>query len=276
MNVALAARRSYRAELIKLWRPSTAVAMGLLAALSVLSTVLVISLADTDGPAGPAPGSGNGPAGFDVTTGQLAAASGIARGFTGGATFTGLLIFLVCAIAITLEYGQGTLRTLFLRVPNRRGWLAGRLAVTLTLVALALVAALVLSVAVAVAVAGIRGIDTSAWWGTEGVRTLASGYLNALLAAAFFAVLGTVLGLVVRSTALTLAIGVAWTFPIEHIVQASWSGATRVFPGLVFDTISQGGVVDASYGPALLLGIGYVLVAAAVGTVLLTRRDVTV
>src|SRR6185369_6872150 len=119
---------------------------------------------------------------------------GIARGFTGGATFTGLLIFLVCAIAITLEYGQGTLRTLFLRVPNRRGWLAGRLAVTLTLVALALVAALVLSVAVAVAVAGIRGIDTSAWWGTEGVRTLASGYLNALLAAAFFAVLGTVLG----------------------------------------------------------------------------------
>lgn len=276
MNVVLAARRSFRAELIKLWRPSTAVAMGLLAALSVLSTVLVVSLADPASPGGPRPGDGNGPGGFDVTTQQLAGATGIARGFTGGATFVGLLIFLVCAIAITLEYGQGTLRTLFLREPGRRGWFAGRVAVTLTLVALALLAALVLSVAVAVAVAGVRGIDTSAWWSADGARALASGYLNVLLAATFFAVAGTVLGLVLRSTALALSIGVAWMFPIEHIIQNSWSGASRVFPGLAFDAVSQGGVADASYVTALLVGAAYAVGAAALGTITLTRRDVTV
>jgi hypothetical protein len=272
MNLLLSARRSFDAELVKLWRPSTVVGMGLLAALSVLSTVLIVSLAD---PARPGAGPGEGPAGFDITTNQLSAASGIARGFTGGSTFTGLLIFLVFAIIITLEYSQGTLRTLFLREPGRLGWLVGRMAVMLAMVAAALVAALVLSVGVALAVAGIRGIDTSDWWSADGAGALASGYLNVLLAATFFGVVGTVLGLVLRSTALTLAVGVAWTFPIEHIVQNSWHGATHVFPGLVFDAVGQGGVIDASYGTALVVGVAYAVGAAALGAIALARRDIT-
>ncbi|CAO5156810.1 ABC transporter [Frankia sp. AiPs1] len=272
-SIASSARRSFGAELVKLWRPSTAVAMGLLAALSVLSTVLVVSLAD-DGPSGGGSGSGGGPSGFDVTTGQLSAAAGIARGFAGGSTFTGLLIFLVVAIAITLEYGQGTLRTLFLREPRRLGWLAGRMALTLLLIAASLIAALVLSVAAAALVARIRGLDTSAWWSAAGTRALASGYLNALLSAAGFGVVGTALGVALRSTPLTLAVGVAWMFPLEHIIGDSWSGAARIFPGLVFDAVSQGGVPDARYAPALLAGIAYTLAAAAVAALALARRDV--
>ncbi|MCK9896649.1 ABC transporter [Frankia sp. AgB32] len=272
MNLVLAVRRSFRAELIKLWRPSTVVGMGLLGALTVLSTVLIVSLAD---PARPRTRPVEGPAGFAVTTDQLATATGIARGFTGGSTFTGLLIFLVFAITITLEYSQGTLRTVFLREPRRLGWLAGRLAVMLTLVAVALAAALALSVGVAYAVARIRGIDTGAWWSADGAAALGSGYGNVLLASTFFGVAGTVLGLVLRSTALTLAVGVAWLFPLEHIVQGSWRGATHVFPGLVFDAVGQGGIADASYGTALTVSLAYALGAAALGAVTLTRRDVT-
>ncbi len=272
MNLVLAIRRSFRAELIKLWRPSTVVAMSLLAALTALSTVLIVSLAD---PARPRTGPVEGPAGFAVTTDQLATASGIARGFTGGSTFTGLLIFLVFAITITLEYSQGTLRTVFLREPRRLGWLVGRLAVMLALVVVALAVALGLSVGVAAVVARIRGIDTSAWWSADGAAALGSGYGNVLLASAFFGVVGTVLGLVVRSTALTLAVGVAWTFPLEHIIQGSWRGATHVFPGLVFDAVGQGGLVDAGYGTALAVGSAYALGAALLGAVALTRRDIT-
>ncbi|MCM3886236.1 ABC transporter [Frankia sp. R82] len=277
MNTVRSAWRSLQAELVKAWRPSTVVTMGLLAALSVLSTVLVLALADdpSGGTPGPRPGAGDGPSGFDVTTDQLAAASGIARGFAGGSTFTGLLIFLVVAIAITLEYGQGTLRTLFLREPRRLGWLAGRLVLTLALVTAALIAALVLSVAAAVAVAGVRGIDTSAWWSADGARALATSYRNALLAATCFSVVGTALGVVLRSTAVTLAVGVAWMFPLEHIIANSWTGATRVFPGLVFDAVGQGGLVDASYGSALAVGGAYAAGAVAVAGLALARRDVT-
>ncbi|WP_462189134.1 MULTISPECIES: ABC transporter [unclassified Frankia] len=272
MSLLVAARRSFHAEPIKLWRPSTAVAMGILALLSVLSTVLLLALAD---PGGSPPGGSGGPPSFDVTFTQVSAASGVALGFTGGSTFTGLLVFLVFAISITLEYSQGTLRTLFLREPRRLGWLAGRMAVMLVLVAVALVAALVVSIVVGLAVAGIRDIDTSAWWSADALGEAASSYLNALVAAVFFGLAGTVLGLVLRSTALTLAVGIAWTFPIEHIVQESWSGAGRVFPGLVFDAIGQGGTADAGYGSALLIGGLYAAGAAVIGAVSLARRDVT-
>ncbi|CAJ59337.1 MULTISPECIES: ABC transporter permease [Frankia] len=272
MNLVLAARRSLRAELIKLWRPSTAVAMAILAVLSVLSTALLFGLADAGGP-GAAGAGGSG--GFGVTTGQVSAADGMALGFISGSTFTGLLIFLVFAITITLEYSQGTLRTLFLREPRRLGWLAGRMSVMLALTAAALIGAVVLSVGVGYVTATLRGIDTSAWWSGDGVRHLASGYLNALVAAAFFGVAGTVLGLVLRSTALTLAVGVAWTFPIEHIIQESWGASNRVLPGLVFDAIGQGGVSDAGYGTALLVGTAYAMGAALLGAITLARRDVT-
>lgn len=270
MNLVQAARRSFRAELVKLWRPSTLVGMGVLTVLSVLSAVLIVSLADEPGTL-----PGDGPAGFNTTTDQLAAASGVARGFTGGSTFAGLLVFLVFAIMMTLEYSQGTVRTVFVREPRRVGWLIGRLAVLLTLVAVALVAALALSVTAATIVAGIRGIDTSAWWSSDGASALASGYGNVLLSSALFAIAGTVLGLVLRSTALALAVGVAWMFPLEHIVQGTWRDASHVLPGLVFDAVAQGGVPNASYQTALTIGLVYATVVAALGAIVLTRRDVT-
>lgn len=274
MSHVLAARRAFRAELLKLWRPSTLVAMGILALLSTLATILIISLADPAGPTTGSSGSG-GSSGFDVTTNALSTAKGITLGFTGGSSFTGLLVFLVFAITITSEYSQGTIRTLFLREPRRLSWLAGRVAVMLSLVAAALLAALVVSVFVGLAVAQIRGIDTSAWWSLDAAGHAASSYLNALVAAAFFGLVGTVLGLVLRSTPLTLAVGIAWTFPLEHILQDSWSGSNGVLPGLVFDAISQGGVTDASYGAALLVGAAYTLGATVIGAASLARRDVT-
>ncbi len=114
-----------------------------------------------------------------------------------------------------------------------------------------------------------------AWWTSAALGEVAGAYANALLAAVFFALVGTMLGILLRSTSAALLIGIAWMFPIEHIVQESWSGATRVLPGLVFDAVGRGGLPDASYGPALLTAVAYALVAAAIGAVSLRRRDVT-
>lgn len=263
--------RSYRAELIKLRRPSTALAMAVLGFLTVLSTVLVMALAD-EKPTPPGPGAGPG---FDLSLTQLASSQGLILGFRGGTTFIGLLIFVVFAISMTTEYGQGTLRTLFLKEPRRLGWLAGRLGVMLSAVAVSLVAALGLSVAAATVMAAVRDVDTSAWWTSAALGEVAGAYANALLAAVFFALVGTMLGILLRSTSAALLIGIAWMFPIEHIVQESWSGATRVLPGLVFDAVGRGGLPDASYGPALLTAVAYALVAATIGAVSLRRRDVT-
>lgn len=263
--------RAFRSELIKLRRPSTGLAIGLLGLLSVLSTVLVMALADETAPA---PGTGAPPS-FEITLAQLTEAEGLVFGFRGGTTFAGLLIFIVFTIGMTSEYGQGTLRTVFLREPRRLGWLAGRFGLMLSGVAIALLAAMALSIGMATVMAAIRDVDTSAWWTAAAAGEAASSYLNALLAATFFAIAGTALGIVLRSTTLALIAGIAWTFPLEHIIQDAWSPATGILPGLVFDAVGQGGLPDASYGSTLTLGAGYAVLAAVVGALSLTRRDVT-
>ncbi|WP_322752755.1 ABC transporter [Frankia sp. Cas3] len=271
MNITTTVARAYRAEMIKLRRPSTLAAMGVIGALSVLATVLAYALAHaTPDLTVTARGSG-----FQVMLAQLAAPAGPTLGFVGGTTFIGLLVFVVFTVSMTNEYGQGTLRTLFLREPRRLGWLGGRLGAMFSALAAALLVALMLSVATALLMSQIRGIDTSQWWTGAALREAADNYLNALVGTVFFALVGTTLGILLRSTTLALAIGIAWMFPVEHIVQNAWSGATGVFPGLVFDAVGRGGVVDASYGSALAVGTGYALIAAVLGAVSLARRDVT-
>lgn len=264
--------RVYRAELYKLARPATVLAIVVVALLGVLSNVLLFALADNGPPTGP------GRAGFSITLGQLAAARGVAAGFSAGMTFVGLLTFIIFIVLVTMEYGQGTLRTQLLYEPRRAIWLGGKFAALFTVLAVALLAALGASLVTAMAMGQLRGVDMSAWWSGDGIAEIASGYTNALLACTFYGLAGTMLAILIRSTAVALAVGFAWMFPLEHIIQNSWADAGRVFPGLLFGVVAGGGrTADAaaSYGSALLAAAVYVAVFAAVGVASLVRRDVT-
>jgi hypothetical protein len=90
-----------------------------------------------------------------------------------------------------------------------------------------------------------------------------------------YAVLGTAVGLFVRSVPLALGIGIAWSGPLEHLVQNAWSPATKIFPGLLLEVVGEGGTADVSLNRALLTAAGYVVVAAAVAAIVFARRDVT-
>jgi hypothetical protein len=264
--------RVYRAELYKLTRPATVLAIVAVALFGVLSTVLLFALADDGPPVGP------GDAGFSITLGQLASARGLVAGFSAGMTFVGVLTFMTFIILVTMEYGQGTLRTQLLREPRRAAWLGGKFAALLTVLAVALLAALGVSLVTAMAMGQLRGVDMSAWWSGAGLAEVASGFANALLACTFYALAGTVLAVLIRSTAVALAVGFAWAFPLEHIVQQSWTGASRVFPGLLFEVVGAGGrtaEAAVSYGSAILTAIAYVAVFATVGVASFIRRDVT-
>jgi hypothetical protein len=263
--------RVYRAELYKLARPATVLAIAVVALFGVLSNVLVFALADDGPPVAP------GRTGFSVTLGQLGVARGAVAGFSAGMTFVGLLTFMIFIVLITMEYGQGTLRTQLLIQPRRAAWLTGKLAALLTVLAVALLAALGVSLVAAMAMGQARGVEMSAWWTGDGIAEIASGYINAFLACAFFGLAGAALAILIRSTAVALAIGFAWAFPIEHIIQDSWSGANQVFPGLLFAVVSSGGrTADVvSYSGALLTASLYVAAFAAIGIATMARRDVT-
>ena len=94
--------------------------------LSLLATVLTFAAASQS--VGESP-MNNPP--LLSTTAQLAAASGISRGFVIAAGFIGILIFILFTASIAGEYSQGTLRALLTRQPRRAPLLAGKFAALL-------------------------------------------------------------------------------------------------------------------------------------------------
>jgi hypothetical protein len=123
--------------------------------------------------------------------------------------------------------------------------------------------------------AAIRGVPTGQWWTSAALADAGRDYVNVLVSATFFALTGTTLGLLVRSTTAAVLVGVAWMFPLEHIIQQVWVDSVKWLPGLVFSDIATGGNPISGYRGPLLLGAAYAALLTLAGVVSLARRDVT-
>lgn len=261
--------RAYRSELVKLGRRSTLLAAGaVLPFLALLATTLVILNAKDHPVLGRADG-------FEPSLAQLATSVGLTAGFRASTGFLGILVFVLFLTSFSSEYAQGTLRTLLIREPRRARLLLGKLAAVLSLVALSLLLAEVLSIGLSAVLVSSRGVSTSSWWTSAGLQQAGGDYGNALLAAALFGAIGTAVGVLVRSTSVGLAIGLAWLMPLEHIVQNAWADAERWFPGLLFDAVAAGGTSVTSYSRGLVMGTLLAGVLLAAGTASFLRRDVS-
>jgi ABC-type transport system involved in multi-copper enzyme maturation permease subunit len=205
----------------------------------------------------------------------LSGAGGGSEIFRFALAFTGTLIFVVFIGVTALEFSRGTVRTMLLRQPQRLRLLAGRLLAMLSFAAATLAfVEVAMWIAARLRAPGI-GISTSDWISVNGLGAAASDYGMVLVWMAGYAVLGTAVGLLVRSVPIALGIGIAWAGPFEHLVQNAWNPATKVFPGLLLEVVGQGGTADVSLNQALLSAAGYAVVAAAVAAIVFTRRDVT-
>jgi hypothetical protein len=162
-----------------------------------------------------------------------------------------------------------------MRQPHRLraivGKLVGALIVAAGIIAVAEVATFLLGLLVAPG----NDISTSQWWSVASLGDAGLDYLTVLAGVAGWAVFGTTLGVVFRSTPLALAVGFAWAGPFENIVVDSWATGYRVFPGQVLGSLIRGGTVELAMGRAALTAAAYTAVAALVSLVLVARRDVT-
>lgn len=261
--------RAIRSELIKLRRPGTiAVAIAVLGAFSVLGTVLDFAVAKATA----GDGAFSGPV---VTLSTLGSAGGLTVGFSTAVSFVGLLIFVVFMASTTSEYAQGTFRAMLTRQPGRGTLLAGKFVGLVAFTAAALLVAEVCGAVTAVIAARVKGIPTSGWFGLSRLQHAAGDFGNALLATVLFGAAGMGLAVLLRSTLLTLGVGIAWVGPIEHITQLSWSDSGRWFPGLLFDAVAAGGNADTTYSRALLLSVVIAAVFAAAAWFSFLRRDLS-
>lgn len=261
--------RMFRAELLKLRRPRIRIAATLGAlAFAAIATIAVLLSAES---AGGRPADARG----GTTLESLGGPGGAIEAFSTGTSFLGILVLVAFIANFTGEFSQGTFRTLLMRQPRRVGLLAGKMVALLVFAAGVLALAAVLSVLASLAFAPTQEISTGSWLTLDGLGEAASGYGTALLGITAWATLGAALAVLVRSGPIALAIGIAWSGPIEHLTADSWAAAERWFPGLLLEELSSGGTAGVSFAHAVLVVGLYVSAAAAVAALTFQRRDLT-
>jgi ABC-2 type transport system permease protein len=126
-----------------------------------------------------------------------------------------------------------------------------------------------------VLIGSTKGVDTTVWFGPAGLAELARSGTNLLLSTLGFALIGAILGIVLRSPVAAIGVGIAYALPVEAILSSTIGGIDRFLPGQLLQVLAAGGEHSLSYATAAVsLGIYGVLAVVVAGT-LFARRDVT-
>jgi ABC-type transport system involved in multi-copper enzyme maturation permease subunit len=249
-----------RSEWIKLRRPSMLLAGAATVCVTILATIAKVL-------------SQSGSLGSGASFSQLAAASGSVAGLVDAGTIIGAISLAIAAGSMASEYSLGTVRNLVICQPRRLTLLAGKTAALLLFVAAAVTASTIASVGVALALAPSQHITTSAWLTATGLAAVAGAWANTLLAAAGFAMLGTVLAIVLRSPTAAIGAGLAWLLPAETLIGSAWQGARQLLPGQLLQGLAAGGVEGVEYHVALVGSLIVIAVAATSALYIFATRD---
>lgn len=259
--------RIIRAELLRVVRRRTLVVTALAATgFAVIASLTVLSSAEPTAVA-----SRRGGATIAALTGH----GGGTEAFAVGASFVGFFVFVTFIALIAGEFSGGTFRALLLREPHRLRVIAGKLAGLLLVAAGVVALAEVLTFVLSLAIAPSQHIPTSEWFSVQSLGDAVRDYATVFAGVAGWAVFGTTLAVIFRSTPLALGVGFAWAGPFENIVVDSWRTGYRVCPGQVLGSLIRGGTAELGVGRAVFTAGLYAAVAAVVSVVLVARRDVT-
>lgn len=264
---------SFLASWTKLRRPALLWGTyGALAAVSALITTLIFVNAGDPAAATPGP---DGPPGSAVSLAALAEASGLLSGLSASVMLLGIVALCVAAAQMAGEYTQGTLRTLLIRRPQRLQLLGGTWAALVTFMTGAVVAAAVGAGVTALIAARAKGIDTSAWFSSDGMTSSLQALGETAVAIVGYTTLGAALGSILRAPVVAVAVGVGWLVAIENILESVIDGADRWLPGSLLTAIASGGTMTIALGAAVVTAAAYLVVAMGVAGALFQRRDVT-
>jgi ABC-2 type transport system permease protein len=157
-----------------------------------------------------------------------------------------MFVMVMFAARFAGEFSHGTLRTQLMKEPRPLLVVVGKMVALLTFMAAVLMAAEILTFLASALLAPGQGVDTSAWYGVDGLGDALGDYAAALAAVSAWALLGMTVAVLIRSVAIAVGVGVAWAGPVEHIAQQSWEAASRWLPGLQLEALAAGGIVDVS------------------------------
>lgn len=259
--------QSFRAEWLllnrrRLWLALTAVTV----VFTGTATALVVSTAEPS----------VGPDGDGLPLQAVAGPGGATAAVVFSVAFASILVLAAFASSTSNEFTRGTLRAALTRQPRRLALIVGKIGARVSVAALLMLAALAVGWVTAVLVAPGQGVGTTGWWGAEALADAAGDYVRLLCFVVGYALIGTTLAVLIRSTPITLGVGLLWFGPIENVVGDGRSWAERSFPGLLLRSVLQPDRADAvPTGTTALTLLGYAAACVAVIAVVLSRRDAT-
>jgi hypothetical protein len=259
--------RIIKAELIRLVHRRTLLITA--AAALVFSVVAALSVFSSAEAAGVASRRGG------TTLAALAGQGGGTEAFAVGASFVGFFVFVTFIALLAGEFSGGTFRALLLREPRRLRVIVGKLAGILLVAAAAVAFAEAATFVLSLILAPTKDIATTDWFSLRSLGEAGRDYATVFAGVAGWAIFGTTLAVIFRSTPIALGVGFAWAGPFENITVDSWHAGYRFFPGQVLGSLIRGGTVELGLGRALLTAGLYAAVAATVTLALVSRRDVT-
>ncbi len=266
--------RAFTSEWVKLSRPTTLFGFGgTMIGFTLLFTILAFESA------------GGRNIDLVVTTSMLSTHEGSILVVTDMAVFLGIVALALFASNLAGEFNKGTIRMLFVTEPNRLKVLAGKLLALTSFVAAAIAATLAVSIAGGALMASRVGVETAAWWTTDGLAAIGAASINLTAAALVPALIGATIAVLTRSTTIAVSVGLGWFILAETLIGAFWDGLARWGPAAVSTALAVGGTgrigmfdgatPGISYATAILIAIGYSLLALTITSTVLARRDVT-
>ena len=265
-------RNIVRSELIRVWRPSFVYAgIGLMAGFAALVSVFIYTSASTVAtPAPPQPG----PTGrFAVTAAQIAEPGGFLTALGTVSTLAGVILLALWAMCAASDYSTGVIRILVQAEPKRIRLLTGKMVALVVFTLLATVATTLIVVLVSHPLARLQGIETQAWK-TDFFPHLLSAYVNFTVAAIVWGLIGLLLAVLTRSSALAIGIGAGWLLVVENLIGITAPDATPYLPGGTLNALVSGGTSKLGWLPALGLTLLYGAVAVSISLVAFHRRDI--
>lgn len=243
--------------------------IGTIMGFALLLTIVGLTGADNvDGQtAGP-------PGGF--AGGDLTASDGWLAGLEQAASFIGIIALAIFAANIAAEFTTGSIRVL-LSTQSRRATVLGGILVALGFfVVLSVIYASIASGIASALLAGSQGVDSGPWWTGDGLVAGLGSIFNVAAAAVIYGLFGGLLGTATRSSAISIAAGIAYFLLGETLVfQAVWQSAGDWLPAGVLSTFATGGSDSLSYTNSAILAVAWGAVALVATIIIFQRRDVT-
>jgi hypothetical protein len=187
-----------------------------------------------------------------------------------------LFALLLGVLIITTEFRHKTVTTTFLVTPKRPRMVVGKLL-------LAALAGIGLAVLVLAATVIGGGLTIVAKGGTfspllHQIPAVAPGVI---LVFVLFALVGVGVGSLITNQVAALIVVLGWFLVVENIIAGIWPGTTKWLPtgaAAAAASVTEGRMNDVAllaWWQGSLLILAYALVFAAVGSAVLTQRDIT-